>query len=94
MKIVNAFSLNMLPTLDAVVKFKQVSRPATWEGHESYIGHADTANILGLPTNRVSVSMAVGETILICQYCGPRLPEGSMTLPVGAVINFIEATCM
>lgn len=70
--------------------------------HQSAVGHADTAalmaDLLGVPVpaNRVSVSVP-GPRIygmpawhgLICQYSGPRLPEGTKTLPEGASIRWI-----
>ena len=60
------------------------------------IGHADTAAIaagqLGLQPEqvfgRVSVSFKDGDTLLLAQYRGPRLPEGSTTLPEGAKIEW------
>lgn len=62
---------------------------------ESAVGHADTAavfaNELGLPiqVNRVSVKLTDHETrALIGQYVGPRLPEGTKTLPEGAAIEW------
>lgn len=57
----------------------------------SAIGHADTAwlvaNQLGLPisVNRISVQLTDPETrAIVAQYVGPRLPEGTKTLPEGA----------
>lgn len=54
----------------------------------SAVGHADTAwliaNELGLPVtvNRVSVKLTNPDTrAIIAQYTGPRLPEGTKTLP-------------
>jgi len=62
---------------------------------ESAVGHADTASVfaneLGLPilANRVSVKLTDPETrALIGQYVGPRLPEGTTTLPEGAKIEW------
>lgn len=73
------------------------------EGVESAVGHADTAaifsQILGIeiPENRRSVSVEEmstygasgrGRCFLAGLYTGPRLPEGSKTLPEGASVNF------
>ena len=61
---------------------------------ESCIGHADTARVLSrmlerdIPTNRVSVTLNVGDTAIVAQYIGPRLPEGATMLPEGAEIRF------
>lgn len=49
----------------------------------SAVGHADTAAVLGLPMNRVNISLSSGDVILIAQLLGGRLPEGSTTLPDG-----------
>jgi len=105
MKVLNAFSLNMLPenkeTDRLYVEVNEVSIQRTksvlrYKGIESCIGHTDTANILSnligmvIPANRVSVTLEIGEPALVCQYSGPRLPEGSTTLPEGAQFKFME----
>jgi hypothetical protein len=62
---------------------------------ESVIGHVDTAIIVSgllgvaLPMNRKSVKLDYGESMIIAQYYGPRLPEGATKLPDGAEIRFI-----
>ncbi|MCK7505116.1 MAG: DUF1874 domain-containing protein [Desulfobacterales bacterium] len=56
----------------------------------SAVGHADTAavfsSLLGrpVPVERRSIKLDEGETALVGQYIGPRLPEGATTLPEGA----------
>ena len=58
------------------------------------IGHVDTAAIVGnqlgleLAANRETVNLAPHGVMLVAQYTGPRLPEGSTTLPEGASINY------
>ena len=60
----------------------------------SAVGHADTAglfsNLLGVqvPPNRISLSMGRWDVLLVGQYNGPRLPEGSTKLPEGATIRW------
>lgn len=60
----------------------------------SGVGHADTARIftgiLGteVPMNRVSLDLSGLDLILVGQYSGPRLPEGTTTLPEGATIKW------
>ena len=90
MKLLNAFSLNML-RLPAIVKFTVAEKPSKCDlvAMESCIGHHDTAALVGVITNRVTVELAVGERFLLAQYIGPRLPEGTTTLPDGARIEFI-----
>lgn len=62
---------------------------------ESAVGHADTAVILSsmlgktLDVNRVSIKLDDPNVKLIVgQYTGPRLPEGTKVLPEGASIEW------
>lgn len=85
----NAFSLQMLKTFPCEVKFTKVeSLP---EGLVSAVGHADTAAVLGVPMNRISVKLSKGDTAYIAQLVGGRLPEGSTTLPEGFAFKFLKA---
>ena len=58
------------------------------------IGHVDTAQLVGnqlgleLAANRETVSLAPHGVMLVAQYTGPRLPEGTSTLPEGASISY------
>ena len=96
MKILNSFSINMLPSLNETVVFKQIYNipDSIRQNLESCIGHEDTAiiisNLLGvkLPTQRVSVKLKRGEKFIVAQYIGPRLPEGCTILPSGSNICF------
>lgn len=96
-KILNAFSINMLPG-DCNVSFEKIIPYKGEKGFESYIGHADTAavisDVLGvdLPMNRQSVTLERDETVIVAQYTGPRLPEGSTRLPEGATITFWQVS--
>lgn len=60
----------------------------------SFVGHQETANILSkmlgwkILMNRKSFHIEEGETIVVAQYVGERLPEGATTLPEGATIRF------
>lgn len=100
-KLANAFSLSMVPAhcelailplpVGAVMELVE-------EGVESFIGHADTATLLSgilgreIPMNRGNVSLVKGETMVVAQYNGPRLPEGCKTLPEGAGFRFLAVT--
>ena len=66
---------------------------------ESVIGHPDICRIineaLGLPAQgleysvrRVSVILNPGDTLIVGQYVGPRLPEGATELPEGSTIRW------
>jgi hypothetical protein len=88
MYLLNAFSLQMLEDFPCEVYFTEVkSLPA---GLESAVGHADTAAVLGVLMNRVSVHPAKGETAYVAQLVGGRLPEGSTTLPEGFSFKYLK----
>lgn len=88
--LLNAFSLQMLEAYPSSVRFEEVdSLP---EGLTSAIGHADTAAVLGVEMNRVSVTLKKGDIAYIAQLMGGRLPEGSTTLPSGFSFKFIKVT--
>ena len=99
MKILNAFSLSMLGVLPAYISVTEANAEAAAQmlknGVESCVGHADTAalfsQILGVevPANRVNVTLQEGESALVGQYSGPRLPEGCTELPSGAAIRWL-----
>lgn len=72
----------------STVKFEEVD--VLPEGLESAIGHQDTANVLGVPMNRVNVHLAKGDVAYIAQLQGGRLPEGSTTLPDGFKFKYIK----
>ena len=98
MYMLNAFSANMLAEFPVSVHFVDIS-PAVMaklaQESVSAVGHADTAalfsTILGvkIPCNRVTVTLKSGESALLGQYSGPRLPEGATTLPEGASIKWV-----
>lgn len=76
--------------LPSKVSFEEVgSLP---EGLTSAIGHQDTANVLGVPMNRVNVHLAKGDIAYVAQLQGGRLPEGSTKLPDGFSFKFIKVT--
>jgi len=62
---------------------------------QSAVGHADTATIFSsvlgieIPFNRVSISLGIGDCLIIGQYKGPRLPEGVKELPEGSRIDWV-----
>lgn len=100
MKLLNAFSLNMITGSCAILVEEvgpAVARSLA-QGCESAVGHADTARVfeaeLGtpVPMNRTNVTLRKGDTALVGQYSGPRLPEGATTLPEGATIKWFSVT--
>lgn len=102
MTICNAFSINMLENPDgATVSFKKltVDEVRGFAPFTSAVGHADTAavftNFLGsaVPMNRTTLKLNKGQ-IIVGQMMGTRLPEGSVTLPEGATIDWFLVTIM
>ena len=105
--VLNAFSLNMVD-FDGSAKWHRVTREVLRDmledGHslahhlKSFIGHADTAAVIStdlgfhLPANRETVKLEAGAKALVCQYKGPRLAEGTSTLPEGATIEYYWLT--
>jgi len=85
MYIGNAFSLQMV-SRDHLhrVRITPCAAPVK-DGIEwtSCVGHADTAEILGVPMNRISVTLMPGDVLFVAQLVGGRLPEGTKTLPEG-----------
>ena len=88
MFLLNAFSLQMLQDFPATLRFEEVEKLP--EGLESAIGHQDTANVLGVPCNRVNVTLKKGDIAFVAQLQGGRLPEGSTTLPEGFSFKFLK----
>jgi hypothetical protein len=85
--LLNAFSIQMIDT-PCNVSFSDVDTLPS--GLVSAIGHQDTANVLGVPMNRVNVHLNKGDVAYVAQLVGGRLPEGSTTLPDGFTFKFIK----
>lgn len=105
--VLNAFSLNMVAAkFPCMIVVEEVSTEVAAgyvevgmkDGMLSGVGHADTAavftSVLGttVPMNRITVNLSEGDSVLVGQYVGPRLPEGATTLPEGATIKWLEVT--
>jgi|SRR6056297_551254 len=99
MMLLNAFSFNMISSFPATVKVKETSldeaKALLAAGFESAVGHADTANVFGnvlgmeVPANRTTIALEKGDVVLVGQYRGPRLAEGTTSLPDGATIQWL-----
>ena len=103
MYVTNAFSLNMLPSLTAEITAVEITLESVKQIAEagllnSAIGHADTASVVStllgseFEPNRISLKLDEGEVVIVAQYYGPRLPEGSTQLPEGAEIKWVAIT--
>ena len=103
MYICNAFSAQMIAGVNNGVAMDVRFQPASTEDLQnitaSAIGHTDTAsvvsNILGrdmFAKNRVNIELDNGDSVIIAQVVGGRLPEGCTTLPEGTRLVFLKAT--
>ena len=100
MKILNAFSLQMIEGLGEVnINIAPIEKKAAKAiidivRIESFIGHADFAKVLSnelgkeIPFNRANAKLEKGESVLVCQLSGGRLPEGCTTLPENISIKY------
>ena len=96
--VASAFSANMLARSSISAKFTEIKRKRAREeldGRTSIVGHASTATLLSrelgadVAYNRADVTLDRGDTVLLGQYTGPRLPEGTTELPDGAKVTWI-----
>ena len=103
MKLFNAFSIQMISNLEeASVSFKKISIKQAknlLDGKvDSFVGHVDTAAVISgilemdVPAQRRFGTLTSGETAIVAQVLGGRLPEGCTTLPDGMSIQFFQVT--
>jgi hypothetical protein len=102
MKLLNAFSLNMIADFPVKINVVPISideaRAALESNLESAVGHEDTAAVFGeqlglpVPANRVTISLEKGDVVIVGQYRGPRLEEGATTLPQGSTIQWLRVS--
>lgn len=91
MYLLNAFSLQMLEGEENFVMFKKLSEEQFLELKKntvSAVGHPDTARVLGVEPNRMSVKLLSGDKALVAQLQGGRLPEGATKLPKGYSLKY------
>lgn len=89
----NAFSLQMITVFPSTVKVTECSKSeALAADNVSVVGHPDTAAVLGVAFNRVSVKLTKGDVFYVAQVVGGRLPEGCTTLPDGYSFKFLKVT--
>lgn len=99
--VCNAFSLNMInPTENGgrmVATIQALSLDTTrhllsFGDWKSFVGHADTAAVFSdeleieVPMNRGNLVVTREDELIVGQYNGPRLAEGTKVLPEGATI--------
>lgn len=98
----NAFALSMVEdgTISVATISAKVAKSFLSDGFESVVGHSDIARIvsnlldLDIPMNRVNLSLKTGDVLIVAQYVGPRLPEGSTALPEGSKIVFKQVVLL
>ena len=99
----NAFSLNMIESakLGITTDFRiskldpnvAASLLDTNE-YKSVLGHRDISKVVSedldyeVRFNRETIKLRDGDSMIVCQYVGPRLPEGTTKLPSGAQIDY------
>ena len=89
----NAFSLQMLTSFPTTLNILECSKEeALSPSNISVVGHPDTAAVLGVKFNRVSLTLNHGDTLYVAQLQGGRLPEGATTLPVGFSFKYLKIT--
>ena len=102
MKILaNAFSINMLDIAHSLdVRFEQITSADIPVDAESQIGHKDMADLLTsllgreVKVNRANCKLTTNDELYVAQYIGPRLAEGAVDLPEGAIIKFFKVTVL
>ena len=92
MLLLNSFSINMVASKEFVAVVRNIERPKDLSVLDSVIGHQQLADMLGVPMNRATVQLQEGNRAIIAQYSGPRLEEGTTTLPEGAKIEWKQVT--
>ena len=93
--LVNAFTPNMLSPETLIegfnVSFDSVSKEEAMNlMTDSAIGHEDFAEALNVPYNRVSLKLRKGDTFVLAQRIGERLPEGTTTLNGDIQVVFLK----
>lgn len=86
----SAFSLQMVKDFPCTVKVTEVKVDDFPDNLKSAVGHQDTATVLGVPMNRVNVTLEVGDVCYVAQLQGGRLPEGATKLPEGYSFRFFK----
>lgn len=87
----NAFSLQMLASPHTFISVDEISEEEfKREAADaiSAVGHPDTAAVLGVAFNRVSLKLNRGDELYVAQLVGGRLPEGATTLPEGFTFKY------
>lgn len=104
--LLNSFSLNFFPNIDVLnITIKKLSENDMKNNvlnntFISFLGHQDLCNILNTKFdtdqfvfNRSSFQWTKAvSSVIIAQYKGERLPEGTTALPPNSSIEYYEVT--
>lgn len=99
--LANSFSLQMLDLekhslVEVTPLTMQEVKELLGSDFVSAVGHQDTAGVLttllgvDIPFNRINVTLTPGDSLVVAQLIGGRLPEGSTTLPEGFTFKFLK----
>ena len=99
--LANSFSLQMLDLekhslVEVTPLTMQEVKELLDSDFVSAVGHQDTAGVLttllgvDIPFNRINVTLTPGDSLVVAQLIGGRLPEGSTTLPEGFSFKFLK----
>lgn len=93
--LVNAFTPNMLSPETLVegfsTSFENISKEEAMNlMTDSAVGHEDFAEALGVPYNRINLKLNKGDTFVLAQRIGERLPEGTTTLDDDIQVVFLK----
>ena len=92
----NAFSLQMIePVPTTNIKIDRISETlfrGLIKNAYSIVGHPDMAKILNVKYNRESITLHTGDTLLVAQITGGRLPPGTTILPEDVDITYLHVT--
>lgn len=92
--VANSFSFQMLDGLGHdvhVCPIPEALLPAR-SIMNSYVGHSDTAAVIGVPCKRGNLQLRKGDILFVAQLIGGRLPEGCTKLPEGFQIKWYYVT--
>lgn len=85
----NAFSLQMID--EGTITIENISKQTfdvMKEFAYSIMGHPDMAQVHNLPFNRESITLEVGDQLLVAQITSGRLPEGATVMPDDVTIGY------
>lgn len=89
----NAFSLQMLTIFPITLNISECNKEeALSPSNISVVGHPDTAAVLRVKFNRVSLKLQTSDILYVAQLQGGRLPEGCTTFPAGFSFKYLKIT--